>query len=143
MAAFEVARLTGSNAIARCNVAGRGENGHWQTRVLIVAGVALVAEFVDDAQTLAVLVESNTENEFKVNIVLPLIDKYLLYPYALGYAYPLYRLLTLNGGCNISGVESPFVLLPRFTSTYPSASIPRHLRASIVQSGILRRGQSS
>ena len=47
--------------IARCNVAGRGENGHWQTLVLVVAGVALVAENVDDAQTLVALVKSNTE----------------------------------------------------------------------------------
>lgn len=107
--------------------------------MLIVAGVALVAENVDDAQTLAALVESNTENDFKVNIVLPFIDKYLLCPYALGYAYPVYQLLTLNTGCNKPAVKSPFVLLPRFTSTYPSASIPGHLRASIVQLGILYR----
>ena len=110
--------------------------------MLIVAGVALVAENVDDAQTLAALVESNTENDSKVNIVLPFIDKYLLYPYALGYAYPVYRLLTLNTGCNIPPYHQSKALSCFYlgsTSTYPSASIPRHSHASIVQLGILYR----
>ena len=46
---------------------------------VVVAGVALVAENVH-TQTLAAPVESNTENEFKVNIVLLFTDRYLPYP---------------------------------------------------------------
>ena len=47
-----------------------------------MAGVALVAENVH-TQTLAALVESNTENEFKVNVVLLFTDRYRLYPAAM------------------------------------------------------------
>ena len=66
-------------------------------------------------------------------------DRYLLYlsRHILGYAYPVYWLLTLYIGCTLKAVKSLLVLLPRFTSTCPSASIPRHRRASIFQLGLL------
>ena len=65
----------------------RGKSGH----CAIVAGVALVAENVNNTRTLATLVESNSESE--VNVVLLITDRYLLYPSAI-----FLRMLTLFTG---------------------------------------------
>ncbi len=77
-------------AIAKCKRVRRGKiqttlwggNGHRHGQCIHVAGVAFVAENVH-TQTLAALVESNTENEFKSEHNLLFTDRYLLYPSAL------------------------------------------------------------